>query len=67
MLMGKLSMPRSCSDPTGQEDGWKDSGRGLMSQEMCLMVLGHRQEPPSGASRSLHLDPGWRGLVRSNS
>lgn len=31
------------------------------------MVLGHRQEPPSGASRSLHLDPGWRGLVRSNS
>ena len=50
-----VSKPVACRNHSGQGDGWKDPGKGLLSQEMCLMALGHWPAP-----RSIHLDPGWR-------
>lgn len=57
MPMGTLppvNTPAACSDHSGQENGWKDSGRGLQSQEMYLVALGLYP-----AARSIHLSSGW--------
>lgn len=49
-----VNTPAACSDHSGQENVWKDSGRGLQSQEMYLVALGLYP-----AARSFHLSSGW--------